>query len=156
MDYVSHGFWSYIFFNKIKRPLFAIFFGLLPDTMSWGVYAVYRLVTGGKFGKPILSEMPDWAFTLYNISHSLIVAGTIILLIFILLRRVPIYIFAWPIAITLDILTHTKDYLPTPFLWPISKWSLNGISWGTWQFMVINYSLIVLLLIIIFYRKRKS
>ena len=156
MDYVSHGAWSYIFFNKIRRPFLAVIFGLMPDTLSWFIYAVYNLFSGSRFGRPSLSSIPNWAFDLYNISHSLLVAAAVILLIYIILKRVPIYIFAWPIAILMDVPTHTREFLPTPFLWPVSDWGFPGISWGTRWFMILNYSAIVILMIIIVYRKRRK
>jgi hypothetical protein len=155
MDYISHGFWSYIFFHRIKTPVLAVLFGLMPDTISWGIYAVYSTITSGAFGKPVLSQVPAWTFIAYDISHSLIVAGAVILLIFLVLRRVPVYIFAWPIAIAMDVPTHTRNFLPTPFLWPVSEWRFPGISWTTWQFMAINYALIAVSLTIIVYRKKK-
>lgn len=155
MDYVAHGLWSYIVFNRIKRPIYAVIFGLLPDTISWVIYAVYRLLFLNQFGKPVVSEIPQWVFNLYNMSHSLIVAGVIIALIYIISRKIPIYIFAWPLAIVLDIFTHTRDFLPTPFLWPLSSWKFPGIQWGTWQFMITNYSVIILCLIIILYKGRR-
>lgn len=153
MDYVSHGAWSYIFFNRIKRPFLAVLFGLLPDTLSWGIYAFYKLITGGAFGKPIISEIPRWVFELYNISHSLVVAAVVIFIVFTIMRRIPLYILAWPIAIVMDLLTHTRDFLPTPFLWPISDWTFPGISWGSKSFMTINYSLIIIITTIIVFRK---
>lgn len=158
MDYVSHGLWSYIFFHRTKTPLLAVCFGLLPDTMSWVVYGLYRVFTGGPYGKPIVSIIPLWTFILYNISHSLVVALCVILIIFVILKRVPIYIFAWPIAIVMDFLTHTRSFLPTPFLWPISDWKFPGMSWGTWQFIAVNYSLIAIAmtLIIVYKRMRKN
>jgi len=158
MDYVSHGLWSYIFFHRIKTPLLAVCFGLLPDTTSWLIYAFYNVFTGGPFGKPVLELVPDWTFTLYNISHSLVVALCVILIVFIILRRVPVYMFAWPIAIVMDLLTHTREFLPTPFLWPISDWKFPGISWGTWQFIAINYFLIAIAMtaIILYKRKRRN
>ncbi len=155
MDYIAHGFWSYIFFHRIKTPLLAVAFGLMPDTISWGVYAVYQLFISGDFGKPIISQVPAWTFVAYNISHSLVVAGAVMLLIFLLLRRMPLYVYAWPIAIAMDVFTHSKDFLPTPFLWPISDWRFPGIKWSTWQFMAINYTLIAIALSIIIYRKKK-
>ncbi len=157
MDYVAHGFWSYIFFNWVRRPLYAVLFGLLPDTSSWLIYTIYRMWMGGEFSKPILSIVPDWVFTLYNISHSLFVAAAAILIVSLILRRIPMCMLAWPAMIVLDVFTHTRDFLPTPFLWPISEWRFPGISWGTWQFMVINYSVIAICLFaIIVYRKRRS
>ncbi|MBI2102455.1 hypothetical protein HYT55_01340 [Candidatus Woesearchaeota archaeon] len=65
MDYFAHGFWSYILFNRIKKPIWAVFFGLFPDTISWGVYFVYRLFTGGfHLGAPVLSKIPAWVYFL--------------------------------------------------------------------------------------------
>jgi len=156
MDYAAHGFWSYIIFNWIPKPLYAVLFGLMPDTLSWFIYAVYRIATKGYFGKPVLAEIPGWAFTLYDISHSLVVASAIILLIFIVLRRVPVYVFAWPIAITMDVFTHSRKFLPTPFLWPISEWRFPGISWGTRWFMALNYAAITAALIFIIFKRRRQ
>ena len=156
MDYASHGFWSYIFFNKIRRPMFAILFGLLPDTTSWFIYSVYRFIFQGNFGKPVLSEIPSWAYTLYNMSHSLVVSFGIIILTTIFLRRIPIYMLAWPLAIVMDLFTHTRDFLPTPFLWPVSDWKFPGISWGNKWFFAINYFLITVMMVIILKGRRKK
>lgn len=156
MDYISHGLWSYIFFHRIHRPILAVCFGLLPDTMSWVIYAIYRAFTYETFGKPVLSQIPGWTYTLYNLSHSLIVASFVIIFIFIILRRIPLYVFAWPIAIVMDALTHSREFLPTPFLWPVSSWTFPGISWATPWFFILNYILIAAALILIFYRRWKA
>lgn len=154
MDYISHGLWSYIFFYKIKRPFYAVIFGLLPDSVSWLIYFFYRLLSGGMPRRPIVAEIPAWVFLLYDISHSLIVAAIIISIIFLIWKKVPLYIFAWPIAIVIDVFTHTREFLPTPFLWPLSDWKFPGISWGTKWFVIINYMLIVVLLFLINYEKK--
>lgn len=146
MDYFAHGFWSYIFFHWTKKPWLAIIFGLLPDTASWFIYLLYSLITSSGGGRPILSEIPDWVWTLYGISHSIIIAGLVLLLLYFCIGRIPWYVFAWPIAILMDIPTHTREFLPTPFLWPVSEWHFPGISWGTTTFMLVNYSLIFLCL----------
>lgn len=155
MDYVSHGLWSYIIFHRIRRPFLAVCFGLLPDTLSWVVYAIYRLFREGEFGKPVLGQIPAWTFVLYDLSHSLIVAIVAILIILAAFRRVPVYVFAWPIAIIIDALTHTRDFLPTPFLWPISDWTFPGIRWSSWQFLLVNYVLIIIAMAAILYWRRK-
>lgn len=156
MDYISHGLWSYIFFYKIKKPVYAVLFGLLPDTFSWGVYAFYNLIFLEEFGEPVLGKIPQWVFTLYNITHSLIIVGVLILLIYLILKKIPIYIFAWPIAIIMDIFTHTRDFLPTPFLWPISGWKFPGISFANPIFLLINYSVLLTLLTYIIIKKRQK
>jgi len=156
MDYVAHGCWSYIIFHKIRRPFLAVIFGLLPDTSSWFVYAIYRVISQGGFGKPVLSEVPAWAFILYDISHSIIVAFAVIAVAWLIARRVLIYMLAWPIAIVMDLLTHRRDFLPTPFLWPLSDWRFPGISWGTAWFMALNWGLIIGLLILIRVRSKRA
>ena len=156
MDYFAHGFWSYIFFHWIKRPWLAVLFGLVPDTASWLIYMIYRLIMFEGFGRPMLNGIPGWVFMLYNISHSLFVAGAAILIVYIMLKKLPVYMLAWPLAITIDTFTHTREFLPTPFLWPVSDWHFPGVSWGSWQFMAANYTLIALALILIYFRAKKK
>ena len=156
MDYLAHGLWSYIFFHKTRKPLYAVFFGLLPDNLSWALYLFYRIIMG-QFGSgpPVVENIPTWFFTLYGISHSLIVFAFVCLMIYIISKKIPVYIYAWPIAILMDTLTHTREYLPTPFLWPISGWHFPGISWGSGWFMILNYALIACSLAYIYIKNNK-
>lgn len=156
MDYVSHGFWSYIVFHRTRQPLLAVCFGLLPDTASWFIYAVYRLATGVGLGRPILSEIPVWVLILYDISHSIFVAFGVIVIAAIALRRLPLYMLAWPMAIAMDVFTHTRGFLPTPFLWPVSDWAFPGISWATRWMFITNWALIAvaMTLIMLWHRRR--
>lgn len=155
MDYIAHGLWSYIAFHKIRRPLWAVGFGLLPDSSSWLIYVIYRWVTNGSFGRPVLEELPWWIYVLYNISHSLIISCGVIVVISLLLKRVPVYMLAWPLAILLDIPTHTRDFLPTPFLWPLSEWRFDGFSWASTWFVVLNYSVMLTLLLWIRWKRQQ-
>jgi hypothetical protein len=50
----------------------------------------------------------------------------------------------WPLHIIMDIPTHSREFFPTPFLWPISDVTFNGISWATAWFMIANYSLLAI------------
>ena len=159
MDYFSHGIWSYIFFHRTKKPLLAVLFGILPDSGSWMIYFFYNLFTRGfTFGKPRLELVPDCVFNLYNISHSLIVSGVISIIIIWLVyhyrQTIFWYVLAWPISVIVDTLTHTREFLPTPFLWPVSNWAFPGISWGTSWFFRTNIGLIVLSLIYILLWKK--
>ncbi len=150
MDYFAHGAWSYIIFRNWR----AVLFGLLPDSMSWLIFFFYQLFNGNFCsGAPVVENLPGWIFLLYDISHSLIVAFVVIGLVYFIFKKLFIFMLAWPLAITIDVFTHTRDFLPTPFLWPISEWKFNGISWGETWFMVLNWSLIVIFLIYIYVRK---
>lgn len=156
MDYFAHGFWSYILFHWTKKPHYAVLFGLVPDTFSWFIYMVYSLFKFESFGKPALEKIPDWVFTLYNISHSLIIAITAILIVLLVMKKFPVYMLAWPLSIVTDVFTHTREFLPTPFLWPISVWKFPGISWGNGWFMIANYIAITLSLAYIILKKKKK
>lgn len=160
MDYFSHAIWGYIFFYRTKKPFYAALAALIPDTFSWMIYFIFNLVTGNMSngGPPHLDNIPDWVFTLYGISHSLIVCTVIFLVIYLVFKTVPIYLFAWPVAVLMDIPTHSREFLPTPFLWPVSDWHFPGFSWGNGWFMLINFILIVICLtyVVLWRRKNKN
>ena len=109
-----------------------------------------------EFGKPNLELTPDWVFTLYGVSHSLVVSLFVIGIVYLILKKVPIFMWAWPIAIIMDVITHTREFLPTPFLWPLSDWVFPGISWGTKWFMIINIISIISFLVWIKYKKKNK
>lgn len=155
MDYFAHGIWSYIFFHWIKKPWKAVAFGLVPDTLSWVILFFYNLFLGNfHLGAPDAGVLPEWIFLLYDVSHSLFVSFLVIGLIWIVLKKFPIYALAWPLAITFDFLTHKREFLPTPFLWPVSDWKFDGIDWATPEFMIANYILIVICLSYIYLKKK--
>lgn len=156
MDYFAHGFWSYIIFNWEKKPWLAVLFGLLPDSMSFGIYFVYSIFTGFTFGKPEVHLIPDWVNALYNVSHSLVIAFLVIGAAWLIFGKPKWYMLAWPIAVIFDIPTHSLEFFPTPFLWPLNKFMFDGYSWANSGFMITNWVLIIGILTYIVWRKRTS
>jgi len=150
MDTFAHAFWSFIIFHTQEYVWLAVLFGMLPDLLSWTIYLVRNFIVNRKLRPPKISKVPKWVFTLYGITHSVFVMGTGFLLVFFIFGTLPLFLLAWTIHVLIDIPTHRRDFLPTPFLWPISKYAFPGISWGTKKFMTVNYSLISLSLILIF------
>jgi len=142
MDTFAHGIWSFIIFSHFTNPWLAVFFGMMPDLFSWTIYMFYRLFSGAKFGKPDLSTIPHWAFTLYGMTHSVFVMGAVFLIVYLFTGGLPLYLLAWTLHVLIDIPTHSRDFLPTPFLWPLSDWHFPGFSWGQRWFMIANYSAI--------------
>jgi len=69
------------------------------------------------------------------------------------IRWVPWEIGGWFLHILLDIPTHSYQFYPTPFLWPLSDWTLGGFSWGTPWFLIPNYAAIILIFILL--RRKK-
>lgn len=155
MDYFAHGLWSYIIFHKTKKPIYAVLFGLLPDTFSWAIFLFYRIFTDGvQPGPPRVSQIPAWVFSLYGLTHSLVIFGIVILVIYLLFNKIPVYMYAWAIHILIDIPTHTREFLPTPFLWPVSNWYFPGIRWASLWFMIINYAAITGCIIFIIWKRK--
>ena len=151
MDTFAHAFWSYIIFHQSEYVWLAVLFGVLPDLLSWTIYSIYPKKKEFNWKKPNFDLIPNWVFTLYGITHSLCVITFVFSIVFIIFQQIPIFLFAWPLHVLIDIPTHKKDFLPTPFLWPFSKYAFPGISWGTKKFTIANYSLIILFLIYILF-----
>ena len=135
MDTLSHALWGRGFFGYRGRPYWSLFFGILPDLFSFGIYFIFNLVCNPfsfQFGKPELHELPAWLFDLYDISHSLITTVFFIgLVYFFINKNFAFAMLAWPLHILLDFPFHTADYFPTPILWPIIDVKFDGISWAT-------------------------
>lgn len=62
----------------------------------------------------------------------------------------------WLLHILMDIPSHSYDFYPTPFLWPISDFKINGFHWGTPWFMITNYSLIIISYLILYFLKKRN
>ena len=77
---------------------------------------------------------------LYQFSHSLVIFVAVFGIVW-LIRHEPSWVMlGWPLHILIDIPTHTTRFFATPFLWPISSYQFDGISWGQRWFLILNYS----------------
>ncbi len=157
MDIFAHGLWSFAIFHKRKDRWLAVLFGLLPDLLAFGPHLIYSLLFGSAaFGKPALLAIPSYVFTVYNVTHSLVIFAFVLILLFIITKKVYLPLFAWALHIFVDIPSHTDAFFPTPFLWPISSFHINGVSWGNPYFMIVNYSALTAVFTYIFFCKRKK
>ena len=154
MDTLSHALWGKGLFGYRKYRGFSFLFGLIPDLLSFGLYFLYNLVSNPfnlKFGKPELAEIPLWVFSLYNFSHSLVIALVFVFIAYKLNKDFAFPMLAWPFHILLDFFTHSTQYFPTPILWPISDYRFNGIPWSNPYILIGNAACICILFI---YRKK--
>ena len=157
MDFFAHAFWTYAIYHKTKYKFIATFFGVMPDLVAFGFFSVYNLIIGGlTFGKPELNSIPKYVFIGYNFSHSLVIFFIIFGIIYFVTRKIPWVIGGWLLHILIDMSTHTREFFPTPFLWPISNFRISGISWSNKYFMIINYSLLLIVYSYIVYKHFKS
>lgn len=168
MDVFSHGLWAgavYKFLN-LKRKTTQKFnfwaaagWGMFPDLLSFTIPFIWMLL-GLIFGffsfsqlprtqemEPIAQNVPlvfKMIGPLYTASHSMLVFLAVFLFVMLIFRR-PIWVMGgWFIHIFMDIFTHSYDFYPTPFLWPISNWKFNGVHWGQAWFMALDITLLVI------------
>jgi hypothetical protein len=58
--------------------------------------------------------------------------------------------------ICIDIFSHSSAFFPTPFLFPVSNFYVNGHPWSHPTFMVINYGLLILLYLFVIPRLKQK
>ncbi len=79
----------------------------------------------------------------------LIIFVAVFAIVWFLLRRPVWELGGWFLHILIDIPTHSYKFFPTPFLWPVSDLKIDGISWGTQWFMILNYGSLLILYIVL-------
>lgn len=177
MDVFAHGLWgsaAYAAINKrLKKPLsmrWAAAWSVFPDVFSFTPMFAW-MIFGLVFGTFSFSDMPhpddlepaqrDTLFIfritaqLYQFTHSIIVFFIVFVIVHFLLRRPVWEMGAWLFHIFIDIPTHSYQFYPTPFLWPLSGVMVDGISWGEPWFMILNYSSLALVYFVLFRLKKK-
>ncbi len=151
MDIISHGLYGGVAFGRRSRQSFwlSFFFGIAPDLFSFGLYTV-----GAWFGvfthpdwssgqHPDPSAIPQFVHILYNVTHSFVIFALVFALIW-LIRRKPLYeMLGWPLHILVDIPTHSDAFFPTPFLWPVSHYHVDGHPWSSPEIFIPNVILLV-------------
>ena len=156
MDTISHALWGKGLFGYRKYRWFAFLFGVIPDLLSFGLYFLFNFITNPftvKWGKPELADIPSWVFSLYDFSHSLVIAIIFILIAYKLNKDFCFPMLAWPFHILLDFFTHSVQYFPTPILWPLSDYRFNGIPWSNPYILIGN---IICIFLIFIYRRKRS
>ena len=162
MDIVSHGLWGSLAFGRRSRHSFwlAFFFGVAPDLFSFGLFfgaRILGLASGPDWshGTPDPSLIPPYVHSLYNITHSLIVAGLAFVIVW-LFRKRPLWeMLGWPLHILFDIPTHASKFFATPFLWPLSDYRINGIPWISPQIFIPNVLFLIVLYTWFFIRQKR-
>lgn len=149
MDTLSHGLWGGVAFGRKNKKSFWLAFsiGIAPDIFSFGVLFLSFLFsreTNFRSGPPDPSLIPVYIDQLYNFTHSLVIFALVFFICWIIFQRPIMEILAWGIHIILDMFTHSFDFFPTPFLWPVSDFKINGNSWSEpWIFIPNVISLLI-------------
>lgn len=155
MDILSHGLWIYALYFRTRHRFSATIFAVLPDLISFGPHLIYSLFfTGFKFGRPHL--IPEYVAVGYNFTHSLVMFFIVFGIFYFITREIYWPLGGWLLHILIDIPTHTKEFFPTPFLWPLSEYKVSAIAWSDPMFMIINYGLLSVLYIYLFTKVKKN
>lgn len=149
MDVFSHALWGGLALGRQGRRdyLAAMAFSLLPDLLGEGV--MFTLALLGLDGMPSLAQghpnitqFPPWARTFYNFGHSLIVFAVLFTLVWWLRGRPCLPLAGWGLHVLVDIPCHSVALFPTPFLWPLSDFKVDGLPWGSPWILVPNFLLL--------------
>ena len=158
MDVFSHGLWGLIlakgFFKKSTLWL-AFLVGVLPDVIPFSTTFIRIIITGTMPARhdPSSFVVPAYTNFLYSMTHSLVVILFVFWLIYLIRKDIPYYMLAWPLHVLIDIPTHTKEFFPTPILFPLSNFSINGVSWSAPYIFFPNIILLVVALVFVFRKK---
>lgn len=157
MDILAHGLWTNVIYAEARKNnrLVAVALGIAPDILSFGIFFIMTLFLGFNFGPPGIKAVPSYVFVLYNIWHSVFIWLIIFLISGLVLKRPYWPLLAPLIHIVIDVPLHDINFFPTPFLWPVSNYKFDGLSWGVGWFMILNYSLLTLVYIIWFILSRR-
>ena len=174
VDTIAHGLWAAALATTGKRidarvqvVRWVVWWTVFPDVLAFGPSVVMdlwlRLAGGAGYeGSLHGGHLPHAhiGLPLYALGHSLIVFAAVFGLAVVVARRLVVGLSGWLLHILIDIPTHRAGMYGTPFLWPISSYRFDGISWGQHWFMLLNYSAIVTvyiaLLVWLLVRRRRS
>lgn len=137
MDIISHGFWGGIAFGRHAKKAFliAFFFGVLPDLFAFSGTFIERLFFDREIIHAPISQIPRYVYTLYSISHSLVISLAVVLICVAIWKSRAYVMLAWPLHILFDVVSHDLRFFPTPFLWPFPTPYFPGTPWSTpWVF----------------------
>jgi|TARA_B100002003_G_C13916643_1_gene445866 hypothetical protein len=159
LDTLSHALWGKALFGYRGSRFSPLLLGAAPDLIAFLPWMIIRILNGTffdrKFGEPPpLEIVPDWVFFMYDFSHSFV---TGFLLVFLLYYFRKDYLWfaalAWPFHTVLDFPFHTKEFFPTKIFWPFSDFYIDGIPWSRPEVWFTN---IILLALVLFYKRRKN
>lgn len=168
MDIVSHAGWGYAVLRGRgkKEAWIGAVCGAGPDLLAFTPSFIHHALNGGLRGDrpennpefwrtpgPLPPEMQYVYDHYYRYSHSLVLLAAVAVVLWAAGKRSWLW-FCLPYAlhILMDIPTHVR--FQTPFLFPLSSWTFQGVSWSEpWIFWP-NW--ILLIAALIYVRRRAA
>jgi hypothetical protein len=162
MDTLSHGLWGGVAFGRKSKARWwtAFAFGVGPDIVAFGPLFVSAFLGIAPWPHrdaepPSPLMVPEYVYNIYDYSHSFVIFAAVFLIVWLIMKRPVMEMLAWPFHIILDIPTHSSQFFPTPFLWPLSKFHIDGFPWAHPAILIPN-TILLALSYLWWYRRRKS
>jgi len=132
--------------RRIRLP-WAVFFGVFPDLVPFMIPACLRIwwrLSGASQTLLPTANGPhfDWAWDVYNCTHSLLVFAVFFLVLWLVMRRPVVETLGWLLHILLDSFTH-RGMFAIQVLWPASSVRLDGIPWERGWFLAVTYAVLI-------------
>lgn len=164
MDIFSHGLYGGVAFGRRSKKdyLTAFLFGIGPDLLAFGPFFLSVLLGFAKwpthFEPPSNGMIPQYVHSFYNVTHSLVIYGIFFALLWWVFKKRDFakLTLGWPLHILVDIPTHSTAFFPTPFLWPVSDFHINGVPWSEPYIFIPNVLVIVGLYTYWYIKRKKS
>lgn len=160
MDIFSHSLWTGLIYRKEKKIWWPIIFSVAPDLFSNGIYVVISIFKGISFVDSTRVHLnpvgPEIIPTLYSFSHSLVFFAIAFIAVWLILKKPWWPLAAWGIHILVDIPFHSVKYFATPFLYPLSSFSIDSINWGDNNYILaINFCVLAVIYFALYITKNK-
>jgi hypothetical protein len=165
LDVFAHALWSTAGGIAARRKLhwriqlgWLAAWSVLPDLVVFTIPAAIRIgrfLTGAS--KTLLPDGSgprfDWAFGIYNVTHSLVVWAVCFGALWLVARRPMLELLGWALHIVTDIFTHTGIFA-IKFLWPLSAVHVYGIRWETPWFLALTYAALAAVSLMLWIKNR--
>lgn len=185
MDIVAHSLWANLAAEVITRKrkttmrrrdrASAMLGAVLPDLIAFLPYlAVSIFGSGGlltyalyRFGQEwgvdtsglltsVPQAIPHYLTTIYSYTHSGLLWGIAVLIVYLITRRMSYFLLGWGTHIALDVFTHDAGHFPTRLLYPLSDFHLNGTAWSNPIVFVGTYVALLLCYLAVYTRRTTS
>jgi hypothetical protein len=164
MDMLSHALWGYavLRWRGPRSARWGALTGAAPDLLFGIGRLAERVATHGwsklsttfasrdvylKDGPPMPPDLIVAYHHFYVYTHSFVILGLLGLVWYLIRLRPPWLLLPWALHIAMDIPTHER--YQTPFLFPLSGWTIEGWSWthppvflGNWAALMATYGLL--------------
>ena len=154
MDIISHALWTNVAYLKMQRRtrIWAVLFGILPDIVSFGPFFVEEIAFHTVRGTitQFSAAGVRYITTAYNLTHSLVLFAAVVGIVWLVWRKPYLPLAGWGLHIVIDIFSHSRAFFPTPFLYPISNYTVDAISWTYPYFLLPNFAVLAAVYLLIY------